>query len=462
MNIFSEQETIIAPITSTIGGSVSMLRISGKRAVEIASPFFEPFDLRNAEGGRFFYGRIVDEKNNRIDDVVILIFRAPHSFTGEDVVEISCHANPIIVKNIIQLFLRHGCRSAEPGEFSKRAFLNGKIDLTQAEAIADLIAAKSERAIRNSLSMMEGSLSRELKQIRTDLVELAGLLELDLDFNEEGLEIIPGEKLLQKIEVSIEKITRLIESYRYGKELQKGVEILITGRPNVGKSSLMNALLGKERVIVSQSPGTTRDVIHEDVMVDDVLMRFIDSAGIRMTDDIVESAGIEMARNFFDKATVILLLIDLSEQPMREDNNLIQTVSSVYRDKVIVVGNKADKPINEKSRRLYEGLKFEKIKVSCKKNTNITLLKKKIRNKILKAPKTLKEEIIITNERQYENLYKAKESLRRVKKAAEQGVGYEFLAIDMRSAIDYIGQISGAITTDDILNAIFSRFCIGK
>ncbi|HID39200.1 MAG TPA: tRNA uridine-5-carboxymethylaminomethyl(34) synthesis GTPase MnmE [Calditrichaeota bacterium] len=462
MSIFSEQDTIIAPITSTNGGSISMVRISGKKALDVASRFFKPTDLRNASGGQFFYGKIVDKKNNRIDDVVLLVFRAPHSFTGEDVVEISCHANPIIVNNILQLFMHNGCRIAEPGEFSKRAFLNGKIDLTQAEAIADLISAKSELAVQNSLTMLEGRLSRDLKQIRTDLIDLAGLLELDLDFSEDGLEIMSTTSLLEKIDGVYKKISRFIESYRLGRELKKGLDVLITGRPNVGKSSLMNAFLGRERVIVSQIPGTTRDVVHEDVMVEDIFMRLIDSAGIRMTDDVVESAGVEMARNFFDKATIILLLLDLSEEPTKEDYNLIKTTSSVYHDKIIIVGNKTDMKINEQSARLFAKITPDKIKVSCKTSKNINKLKKKIRDKILKSTAPFRDEIIITNERQYENLVKAKESLLRVKKAAKRGMSYEFLAIDMRESIDYIGQISGVVTTDDILNTIFSRFCIGK
>jgi len=462
MDIYSDKDTIIAPITSTVGGSVSMIRISGKKAVEVAARFFSPHNLYRAEGGRFFHGRILDEQNNLVDDVVLLVFRSPHSFTGEDVVEISCHANPIIVQDLLQLFVRNGCRPAEPGEFSKRAFINGKLDLTQAEAIADLISSRSKRAIQNSLSLLGGSLSAEIKQIRRELIDLSGLLELELDFNEDGLDIIPPDELREKINSALNRISRLIESYSLGKELQKGIEVLIVGRPNVGKSSLMNALLGRDRVIVSQIPGTTRDVIHEDIMVEDTLIRFIDSAGIRMTNDMIESAGVEKAMSLVEKASVILLILDLSHEPTTEDKNLLKTISSVYQEKVIIVGNKMDLAKNEKMNVFLKNTKYEKILVSAKTNRNINTLKQKIRSKIYKDGQPSQDDIIITNERQYEALLKTKKHLESVKRAADQHVGYEFLAVDMRNAIDYIGQLSGEITTDEILNSIFSRFCIGK
>ncbi|HGY54337.1 MAG TPA: tRNA uridine-5-carboxymethylaminomethyl(34) synthesis GTPase MnmE [Caldithrix abyssi] len=462
MDIHSDKDVIIAPITSTFGGSVSMIRISGEKAVEICAPFFSPAEIRYSEGGRFYHGQITDEEKKPVDDVVLFVYRAPKSFTGEDVVEISCHANPIIIQDLLQLFQRNGCRMAQPGEFSKRAFLNGKMDLTQAEAIADLISAKSRFSIWNSLSMIEGSLSKKLKQIRSDLIDLAGLMELDLDFGEEDLEVISSDDVLKRVGDIIQKISQLINSYDLGKVLKRGIEVLITGRPNVGKSSLMNAFLGRDRVIVSQIPGTTRDVIHEDVMVEDVLIRFIDTAGIRMTEDVVESAGVEKAMTLFEEAAVILLVLDLSAEPSIEDKNLIKTLSSVYHRKVIVVGNKADLPRETSTEQLMNVLKYESIPVSAKTGQNIEQLKHLIRKKIYQGIQDAPEDIIITNERQYKELVKAKDSLKRVYEAAGTNPGNEFLAVDIREAVNHIGEISGEITTDDILNNIFSRFCIGK
>lgn len=458
----NRKTTIIAPVSASVGGSINIIRVSGEKAIEISNQIFVPHDLSQSESGRFFHGHIQIDKANKIDEVVLLIYRAPSSYTGEDVVEINCHANPIIVQSIIRVYLDNQCKLAEPGEFTKRAFINGKMDLTQAEAVADIIASKSKHAIQNSLSVLEGSLKTKLNGIKNSLTNAASLLELDLDFTEEDLGIINPDTIKNELSNVKRDIAYLIKSYDVGKELNRGIEVLITGKPNVGKSSLMNTILGHNRMIVSSVPGTTRDTVHEDIMLNDILVRFIDSAGIRLTEDVVESEGVERARNLFNRASAILLLIDLSEPPSAEDWNLLKMTKSFYPEKTVILGNKCDLPVNKNTAEALSDHAENVINISAKQDKNIEKLKKRLTSQFLSSADQRGEDIFITNERQYRALVSTQEGLDRAGHSLDSKAGNEFVAFDLREAIQHLSEITGEITSDDILNNIFLNFCIGK
>lgn len=454
-------DTIISNITSAVGGAVSLIRVSGNEAISLSNDLFPSKNLDEIPGGRFYFGKI-EGRESTIDEVVVFIYRAPHSFSGEDTVEISCHANPFIIKEIINTYLQRGCRLAEPGEFTRRAFLNNKIDLTQAEAVADLISAKSKSAVKNSLRLLEGNLSEQIKKIKRELIDTTSLLELDLDFNEDDLEIISEDQIKKNLSSTIHIIEKFMKSFFTGSLLNKGVEVLISGKPNVGKSSLMNALLNKERVIVSHIPGTTRDVIHEDIIINDIMVRFIDSAGIYSTNNFIEAAGIEKARDLFEKVNMILLLADISEELTKEDINLIKAVTSIYKNKVHIVGNKIDLGMNKNTVDFIKNKELSLINISAKNNTNIEELKDVLIKKIVDISPEATEDIFITNERQYAILQKTMQALKQAHSGLDAGYGFEYIAIDLKAAIDHISEITGEITSDEILNNIFKTFCVGK
>ena len=456
------KDTIISTITPVTGGSVSLLRVSGENSIELTNRYFSSHDLSKSKGGSFYFGSLNDLSNSKIDEVIVYIFRKPKSYTGENIVEISCHGNVFIVEEILNLYLKDGCRIAEPGEFTKRAFLNGKMDLLQAEAVADLIASKSKASVKNSLQLLEGRLSKHVYKLKKNLVDIASLLELELDFSEEGLEIISKEKYLNSVSTTIEGINKLLNSYNNAREFKNGVEILIAGKPNVGKSSLMNAFLERDRVIVSHIPGTTRDLVHEDIILDDIMVRLIDTAGIRFTKDHIEAEGVSRARKLLETGNLILIVIDISEALDDDDIEIINNLIEKKRQKIIIVCNKTDIGINPDADLFIKKLGIETILISAKEEQNIDILKQKITNRIKKYEIELAENIIISNKRQYEILLAVKDILNRNSESFLNNEGFEFIAADLRLAINKFSEITGEITTDDILNNIFSSFCIGK
>jgi tRNA modification GTPase len=461
-NISEKKETIIAPITSAMGGSVSLIRISGTKALSATAKYFSNETLKKAAGHKIYSGYFNGKDGEILDQVVVYYYKAPKSYTGEDVIEISFHANPLIVNEAIDLFIKDGCRFAEPGEFTQRAFLNGKMDLVQAEAVADMINAKSKNALKNTVKNLNGKLSEEISEIKTSLINTASLLELDLDFTDEDLEIIQKEEIISGIKPVREKIVHLLETYRHNKIMDKGIEVLITGKPNVGKSSLMNALLKRDRVIVSDIPGTTRDIIHEDVIQNGHIVRYIDTAGIHYTDNKIEIEGVERAKKLINEVDIILLVLDLSEKFSAEDKKLITRLCEKETDKTILIGNKTDKKIKEDNLNYLSSKKDKIIKVSATANKGITETKKRINDRINQIDKQDREEIYLTNFRHYEALKKAQGYLNSLIDGINKNIGYEFLALDLRQTIESLAEILGEITTDDVLNNIFSHYCIGK
>lgn len=447
-------DTIIAPITGLTGGSIHMLRISGKDAIPLLNRFFSK-KIGPQKKNAFFYGRLVNEENKPIDEVVAFVYKAPHSYTGEDVVEISCHANILITEEIIELFIRNGCRFAEPGEFTKRAFLNGKIDLLQAESVAELISARSKKAVENALSQLEGGFSKEIKEIRENILKALSLLELNIDFSEEDIEVITDDEIHNILDQTEKAITRFLDSYQKGKLLQNGLKVLITGKPNVGKSSLMNALLEKDRVLVSDIPGTTRDIIHDEIYLDNILIKFMDTAGIRFSHDRLEQEGVKRAKELYTEADFILMLFDVSKEFTEEDRHLFD-LAKKYKDKVIFVGNKIDLKIHPENKTIIDK---NFILISAKKKTNIKEIKETIKEK-LKAVEI--ESTFINTERQYNKLKAVLDNIQKAKKTLKENIGHEFVAMEIREVIHDLGELTGEITNEDILNNIFSNFCIGK
>jgi len=462
MKIKDQKDTIIASLTPAIGGSISVIRISGSDAIRLTDDLVADKDIADQKGGTFVLGTLIDQNKNTIDEAVVLIFKAPHSYTGEDVIEINSHANPFIVDKIISQYISAGCRHAEPGEFSKRAFFNSKMDLIQAEAVADLIASKSETGIQNSLLQLKGKLSDTVKEIKDQIVKITAYLELDLDFTEEDIEIISAEQVINQIEKTVQDIEKLLDTFKHGKIISNGIDVLITGKPNVGKSSLMNAMLGQDRAIVSNIPGTTRDLIHEQCLINNTLVRFMDSAGIHLSADSVESEGIDRARDQYDRADIIVLTFDSSQELDQDDHNLFKTVATFYRKKVVFVANKSDKEVNPETLKALKAQSKQVLLVSAKTGQEIEKLKQMIFDQAFSDNDQDMDKTLITNKRHFEQLIKSRDALMRAKETLKIQTGFEFVALDMRESTDTLSEITGEITTDDMLNKIFSSFCIGK
>ncbi|HEY9007607.1 MAG TPA: tRNA uridine-5-carboxymethylaminomethyl(34) synthesis GTPase MnmE, partial [Ohtaekwangia sp.] len=392
-----------------------------------------------------------------IDEVLVSIFKAPNSFTKENSVEISCHGSPVIIKEIIKVLLKNGARLAEPGEFTKRAFLHGRFDLAQAEAVADLINAETDNARQAALNQMRGGFSKEINNLREELIHFASLIELELDFGEEDVEFAKRDDLQKLIRRIQAYLLPLIQSFDEGNVIKNGVPTVIAGKPNAGKSTLLNTLLNEEKAIVSDIPGTTRDVIEDEMVLGGINFRFIDTAGLRETQDVIEAIGVERTRDRMKKASLIIYLFDLTQTTLSEITSEEEHLTSLGIP-YIKVGNKVDKaePI------LVEELrKHDFIFISASQQTNIAALKDKILASF--QVKTVKAgDVLVTNLRHYQNLLQTNEALDRVLESMYNGVTGDFLAMDIRQALHYLGEITGTITTDDLLDNIFSKFCIGK
>lgn len=473
------QETIVALATPSGAGAIAVIRLSGKDAITIASQVFQSVsgkDLSKQKTHTIHLGHIVDPSTGSgqvgkvIDQVLVSIFKGPNSYTGENVVEISCHGSTFIQQQIIQLLLRKGAKMAQAGEFTLRAFLNGKLDLSQAEAVADLIASDNEASHQIAMQQMRGGFSNEIAKLREELLNFASLIELELDFSEEDVEFADRtafHDLLNRIEFVLK---RLIDSFAVGNVIKNGIPVAIVGEPNVGKSTLLNALLNEERAIVSDIAGTTRDTIEDELVINGIGFRFIDTAGIRDTQDHVESIGIKKTFEKIEQAQVVLFLVDSSQLTVDSIENLkieIEKVKNKYPNKAIVaIINKVDLLSEEDVKDIKEQLstfdvQLSTIFISAKQKEGIEELK----NALLAYVNTgalRNNETIVTNTRHYDSLLKALEEIQKVKWGLDAGISSDLMAIDIRSALHYFGEITGEVTNDELLGNIFANFCIGK
>lgn len=449
-------DTIVALATAQGVSAIAVIRLSGKDAIHVVKQVFHGKDLEKEASHTVHLGTIHDN-GKIIDEVLITLFKEPNSFTKENSVEISCHGSPVIVKEIIKVLLKHGARLAEPGEFTKRAFLNGRFDLAQAEAVADLINAETDNGRQAALNQMRGGFSKEIKRLREELIHFASLIELELDFGEEDVEFANRDDLKKLICTIQSYIQSLVQSFDQGNVIKNGVPTVIAGKPNAGKSTLLNILLNEERAIVSDIPGTTRDVIEDEIILDGINFRFIDTAGLRETADIIESIGVERTRERMKKASLIIYLFDLSSETIEEiheQESELKTLGIPY----LKVGNKTDKADPSLLKKL-EGENF--VLISARQHHHIDLLKEKIVESVnIQNVKT--GDVIVTNLRHYQNLVQTNHSLTRVLEGMDNGITGDFLAMDIRQALHYLGEITGTITTEDLLDNIFSKFCIGK
>jgi tRNA modification GTPase len=465
------QETIVALATPSGAGAIAIIRLSGKDAISIAAEVFQSVSGKNIalqKTHTIHLGHIMDGAKT-YDQVLLSIFKGPNSYTGENVVEISCHGSVFIQQQIIQLLLRKGAKMAQAGEFTLRAFLNGKLDLSQAEAVADLIASDNEASHQIAMQQMRGGFSNEIAKLREELLNFASLIELELDFAEEDVAFADRtafNELLARIEFVLK---RLIDSFAVGNVIKNGIPVAIVGEPNVGKSTLLNALLNEERAIVSDIAGTTRDTIEDELVIDGIGFRFIDTAGIRETKDVVESIGIQKTFEKIEQAQVVLFLIDSLQLIIENENKFkieIEKIKNKFPQKpIVMIINKIDFLNEEQHKLLSEKLSIINyplsITISAKQKVGIDELK----NTLLSFVNTgalRNNETIITNSRHYDSLLKALEEIQKVKWGLDVGISSDLMAIDIRSALYFFGEITGEVTNDELLGNIFANFCIGK
>lgn len=454
MNSFSNEDTIVALATPNGIGAIGVIRLSGPGAITIAQKVWKGKDLTKQSSHTLHFGRVMDGELE-LDEVVASLFIAPRSYTRENVVEISCHGSNYIIESIIKLFIRNGARAAKAGEFTLRAFLNGQLDLSQAEAVADLIASNSKASQQIALQQLRGGFSSQLKGLRDQLVQFASLIELELDFAEEDVEFANRDQLKKLIHEITKVIGSLIQSFELGNAIKNGVNTVIAGRPNAGKSTLLNALLNEERAIVSHIPGTTRDTIEEVLNINGINFRLIDTAGIREATDAIERIGVERTMEKISQSALLLYVFD-AEQIIPEE--LKSDLESLQKPgiSILVIANKVDLLSAEQLSLLPKSA----IIISAKQKQHIDELKQKIYASAIKENLT-GHETLVTNIRHLEALQKTEEALVRVLDGIDT-VTSDFLSMDIKQALHYLGEITGAVTTDDLLENIFSKFCIGK
>ena len=456
----TNNENTICAIATPVGGAIAIIRISGSNAINITDEIFYTISgkkLIDAKPNPIHYGHIKDN-DTTLDEVLVSIFKAPHSYTGEDSVEISCHGSKFILKQTLQLLIKHGCRQALPGEFTQRAFINGKLDLSQAEAVADLIASTNSTTHSIAMGQLRGNFSNDLEKLREQLLKLTSLLELELDFSDhEDLEFADRTQLMELTETIDTKITQLAKSFETGKAIKNGIPVAIIGKTNVGKSTLLNILVGEDKAIVSDIHGTTRDIIEDTTDINGITFRFIDTAGIRNTTNVIEKIGIELTYKKISESTLILWIID----QMPTDNEINEMLKQCENKKLIVVNNKID--INNITNQLKEKIKNTPIiGISAQNDTNINKLRDTI-CEIMNIPEINENNTIVTSIRHFEALTAAHDAITRVIEGMKNQLPTDLLTIDLRICLHSLAEITGGeITPDETLSNIFKHFCIGK
>ena len=454
------QETIIALATPNGLGAISVIRISGLNAISVTEKLFKPKGnkkLSNQKSHTVHLGHLM-KNGHELDEVLVTLFKGPHSYTGENTIEISCHGSTFIQQEIIDLFIENGIRVANPGEFTLRAFINGKMDLNQAEAVADLIASENEGSHKLAMEQMKNGFSNDLKKLRAELLHFSSMIELELDFSQEDVEFAERsefKKLTVKIQTELEK---LIDSFKSGNVLKNGISVAIAGKPNAGKSSLLNTLLNEDKAIVSDIPGTTRDSIEDSLVIDGINFRFTDTAGLRETEDIIESKGIEKTKEKINNARILIYLFDSNDTTFNEINSDIKSFKRKDLS-VLLVRNKVD--LQNTNQSLINQLeKFEIIEISANNIDSVSSLKKRLVNEInILNPYT---DTVISNSRHYEALMKALKAIEEVNMGLKSDISGDLLSVDIRKSIEHLAEITGEITNDDVLGNIFANFCIGK
>jgi len=468
--IMPEQGYPIAAIATPVGvAALAVVRVSGKGVFDIAQKVFRKknnpkFRFEQSKGYKAHFGTVHDSEG-LIDEVVALVFRSPNSFTMEDMVELSCHGGPVVVKHILKVLLDEGCRLAEPGEFTRRAFLNGRIDLLQAEAIGEMIHARSESAFRTAVTQMQGTLSLRLNAMRERLLCSCALLELELDFSEEEVEFQSRNQLQEELRLLHEELLRLVDSYQHGRLLKEGVATVIAGRPNAGKSTLLNVLLGEERSIVSHMPGTTRDYIEECFLYEKTIFRLTDTAGLREGGEAVEHEGIRRSYKKISEADLILYLIDISANNYLDDVVQIQAFMEQYSAaRLMVIANKTDliPESAERTHQLRAATGCDVCGIAAATGEGLEDLKHLMSMIAEGLNKQQEASVLVTSLRHYEALRNASDAVENAHELIKNQSGTELIAFELRSALEYVGEITGKVINEEILNVIFDRFCIGK
>ena len=458
---FMYDDTVAAVATAMGEGGIGIVRISGERALEILNKVFCSVKKSPVENRKLTYGFVEDNfTGEKIDEVMAVYMKAPHSYTAEDVVEIQCHGSIVSLRKILALVLKNGARLAEPGEFTKRAFLNGRLDLSQAEAVIDLIKAKSDKTFDVALSQLEGSFSKKIKEIRADLVDILVNITVNIDYPDEDIEVITYENLISGLAAVKTKVDSMLATADTGRILREGLNIAIIGKPNVGKSSLMNALLRESRAIVTEIPGTTRDTIEEALTIRNIPVKLTDTAGIRHTDDVIEKIGIEKSKESFNKADLIIFMVDNARPLDDEDREIIEYIGD---RKVIVIINKTDLESRLNRNEIEEKLPGAIIiEAAVAKDQGISILEDEIEKLVFDGRVKQNDSMMVTNVRHKALLEEASSALKDASSMAEAGEALEFLEIDVNRAYEALGEIIGEAVNENIINEVFARFCLGK
>lgn len=461
MNTNFLEDTIAAIATPAGEGGIAVVRVSGKDSFKRVQQIFRSKEkVETMNPWRAIFGKIIDG-DREVDEVVLIKYQNPKSYTMENMVEINCHGGIYVTRRILELLVKNGCRIARPGEFTLRAFLNGRIDLAQAEAVVEIIKSQTEFSLQTSIGQLHGKLSKRINEIRNLLIDSCSLLELELDFSEEDVDFVGRENFLNKIEKIVKELKGLISTYKAGRIAREGIKLVIAGKPNVGKSSLLNALIEEERAIVTDTPGTTRDPLEVRLDLQGILFRVFDTAGIKQSDDSIEREGIVRAKSHLQTADIVLHLFDGSAPLDEEDREIMKQLAELKNKKIVRVINKADlKGIIDYKSIIAKNI--EVLSISALKNTGVVELEKHIVDLVIDNKKSISNEIIISNARHLDSLERALGGLEKAEVELRKKMSSEFVAIYLRESLDALGEIVGAVTSEEILNNIFDQFCIGK